>query len=57
MLSGPEAFVVRFKKVFKEFDGTPGRNDDGSHGWNFTLSYVRNVRDILLGINRLELLI
>ena len=46
-----------FKKVFKEFDETRGRNDDGFHGWNFTLSYIGNVCDILLGINRLELLI
>ena len=44
-------------KVFKEFDDTRGRNDDGFHGWNFTLSYVRNVREIPLGINRLELVI
>ena len=44
-------------KVFKEFGYTKGRNDEGFHGWNFTMCYIGNLREILLGINRLELLI
>ena len=44
-------------KVFKELVDTWGRNDDGFSWMEFTLSYIRNVREILLGINGLELLI
>ena len=36
-------------KVFKKFDDIPGRNDAGFHGWNFTLTYIGNVCEILLG--------
>ena len=39
--------------VFKEIDHTRGRNDDGFHGWIFTMSYTGNVCEILLDINRL----
>ena len=55
MLSGPEAVCgLRCFRILM----TPGvEMMMGFHGWNFTLPYIRNVREILLGIKRLELLI